>query len=180
MNPEPNNLKNIFIIGYRCTGKSSVGKLLAARLGWHFIDTDSSLVSKSGTSIKEIVKTQGWEAFRKMERDIVKHVCLHDRQVVATGGGVVLNLTNVDRMRAAGRIAWLRATPNTIRRRMVQDSETDAFRPALTSTDSVSEIDATLIEREPLYRNAMDFFVDTDERGTDEICDEILQKLCLR
>jgi shikimate kinase len=67
VNAEPTNPGNVFLIGFRCTGKSSVGKLLSAKMGWAFIDTDSLLVSDSGKSIKEIVETSSWETFRKME-----------------------------------------------------------------------------------------------------------------
>ena len=113
MNPEPNNL--IFLIGYRCTGKSSVGKLLSAKLGWTFIDTDSLLVSENGVSIKKIVAIHGWNTVRKMEHAIVNQVCILDRRVVATGGGVVLNDANVNLMKKNGRTVWLKALPETIK-----------------------------------------------------------------
>lgn len=177
MNVEPANFYNVFLIGYRCTGKTSVGKLLSAKLDWPFIDTDSLLVSGSGRSIKEIVATEGWEAFRKMEHAIIKEVCALDRRIVATGGGVVLNADNVNLMKKRGKLVWLRATPESIRKRMMQDADTEAFRPALTSKDSMAEIEATLLERESYYRQAMDFFVFTDSLGLDEIVDSILENL---
>lgn len=177
MNAEPGEPYNVFLIGYRCTGKSSVGKSLATRLGWPFIDTDSLLVSESGISIKEIVETHGWEIFRKMEHAVVKQVCVVDRRVVATGGGVVLNEANVNLMKKNGRLVWLRAQPETIKTRMMLDQDTEAFRPSLTSKDSFSEIEETLIERGPFYKQAMDFGVDTDGRQVDEICDTIVRQL---
>ena len=177
LNLEPDNLYNIFLIGYRCTGKSSVGKLLSAKLGWPFIDTDSMLVSESGMSIKKIVETHGWETFRKMEHAMVNQVCILDRRVVATGGGVVLNEANVNSMKKKGRIIWLKALPETIKDRMMLDQDTEAFRPSLTSNDSFSEIEKTLLEREPLYRQAMDFYVETDDRLVDEICETIVRQI---
>ncbi len=177
MNFEPVNPHNVFLIGYRCTGKSSVGKLLAAKLGWPFIDTDSLLVSESGISIKEIVEKHGWDTFRKMEHAIVNQVCILDRRVVATGGGVVLAEANVNLMKKNGKIVWLKALSETIESRMMLDQDTAAFRPSLTSKDSISEIEETLLERDPLYRQAMDFYVKTDERRVDEICDEIVERL---
>jgi shikimate kinase len=177
VNAEPLNLSNLFLIGYRCTGKSSVGKLLAARLGWHFADTDSLLVADKQTSIKEIVENCGWQAFRKFERDVVIRVCDQNQQVVATGGGVVLNDANVGSMKAAGKIVWLRAAPETIRRRMMQDTDTEAYRPPLSSKDSIGEIEETLLEREACYRQAMDFLVDTDGRRIDEVCEAIMRQL---
>jgi shikimate kinase len=177
VNVEPLNANNVFLIGYRCTGKSSVGKLLAARLGWHFTDTDSLLVAEKQASIREIVENCGWQAFRKFEYDIVRRICDKSQLVVATGGGVVLNDANVAGMKAAGKIVWLRATPQTLRKRMMQDTDTEAFRPALTSKDSIAEIEETLLEREPCYRRAMDFLVDTDGRRIDEICEAIMRQL---
>lgn len=176
MNPELDNLKNIFLIGYRCTGKSSVGRLLGANLVWPFIDTDALLVSESGISIKEIVDKHGWETFRRMEHAAISQVCILDRQVVATGGGVVLKAANVDLMKKSGWIVWLKAEPESIISRMMQDQNTAAFRPSLTSKDIITEIGETLAERKPLYRRAMDFCVRTDDRRVDEVCDIILQK----
>lgn len=177
MNFEPANPYNVFLIGYRCTGKSSVGKLLSGKLGWPFIDTDALLVSESGISIKEIVETHGWDIFREMEHSIVNQACILDRRVVATGGGVVLNQANVNLMKQNGRIVWLKALPETIKSRMMSDQDTEVFRPSLTSKDSFCEIEETMIERDPLYRQAMDFYVETDDRRINEICDEIVQQL---
>ena len=177
MNVEPHNHSNIFLIGYRCTGKSSVGKLLATKLGWRFIDTDSLLVSESGISIKEIVEKHGWETFRKMEHAIVNQICILYRRVVATGGGVILNDANVMLMKNKGRIVWLKAVPETIKTRMLLDQNTEEYRPSLTSKDIFAEIEETLSERNPLYRQAMDFCVETDDRQIVDICDTIVQQL---
>ena len=151
--------------------------MLSKKLGWPFVDTDSLLVSDSGRSVKEMVETQGWETFRKLEYEVVKRVCNQHGQVVATGGGVVLNADNVKLMKESGRLVWLRATPETIRRRMAQDKDTEAFRPALTAKDSITEIEETLIERESYYRQAMGFFIQTDSMGLDAIVDSILETL---
>ena len=129
-----------------------MGKLLAAKLGWPFIDTDSLLVSESGVSIKEIVEKYGWETFRQMEHAIVNQVCILDRRVVATGGGVVLDEANVNLMKKNGKVVWLKALSETIHSRMLLDQDTADFRPSLKSKDSFSEIKETLLERDPLYR----------------------------
>ena len=168
------NLENLFLIGYRCTGKSSVGRLLAATLDRSFIDTDSLVVSQSDMSIREIVDSRGWEAFRRLEHTALQQVCTVDRQVVATGGGIVLDADNVNLMKGSGRIIWLKATADIIKTRMKKDQDSVTFRPALTSTDSISEIEETLAKRAPLYQHAMDFSVETDHRGVDEICEVII------
>jgi shikimate kinase len=171
------NPDNLFLVGYRCTGKSSVGRSLAATLSLPFIDTDSLVVSENGMSIREIVISRGWEAFRRLEHTALQQVCTMDRRVVATGGGIVLDADNIKLMKKSGRIIWLRASPETIKARMLQDQASKTLRPALTSTDNISEIEETLAERAPLYQHAMDFSVDTDHRGVDEICDFIIGRL---
>ena len=92
---------------------------------------------------------------------------------------MVLNEANVNLMKKKGRIVWLKALPETIKDRMMLDQDTETFRPSLTSKDSFSEIEETLTERESFYKNATEFFVDTDECGTDEIADIIIEKLKL-
>jgi len=151
--------------------------LLAGRMAWTFADTDSLLVAEKRTSIREIVERFGWEEFRRWECEVVRRVCAQHRQVVATGGGVVLDDANVTRMKAAGKIIWLRATPETIRKRMAQDVGTETFRPALTAKDSIAEIEDTLLERESCYQQAMDFSVDTDNRQIEEVCDTVIRHI---
>ena len=177
MNVEPLNAYNLFLIGYRCTGKSSVGRRLAATLGRAFVDTDSMIVSGKGMSIRKIVNSRGWQDFRRLEHAALQQVCSADRRVVATGGGIVLDAANIRLMKASGKVIWLKATPDIIKSRMKQDQASEGLRPALTSKDSISEIEETLADREPLYRRAMDFAVDTDHRGVDEICDVIIGNL---
>jgi shikimate kinase len=105
---------------------------------------------------------------------VLQQVCTVEGRVVATGGGIVVDGDNVNLMKGNGKIIWLRASPETIKTRMVQDRGSEAFRPALTSTDSITEIVATLAKRAPLYKQAMDLLVDTDHREVDEICDLII------
>ncbi len=171
------NTDNLFLIGYRCTGKSSVGRLLGTTLDRSFVDTDSLVVSESGMSIREIVDSRGWQSFRRLEHTVLQQVCTVGRRVVATGGGIVLDTDNVGLMKKSGRIIWLKASSETIKARMIQDQASEAIRPALSSTDSISEIEETLAKREPLYRHAMDFSVNTEHRGVDEICDTIVRQL---
>jgi shikimate kinase len=177
LNPEPLNLDNLFLIGSRCTGKTSVGRCLAEDLGWSFVDTDSLIVKQQKLSIKEIVGAHGWEKFRQMEHAMLKTVCAASRQVVATGGGIVLSERNVARMRQSGKIIWLKARHETIKTRMQEDDTSQDFRPALTLNDSLSEIEETLHAREPFYQKAMDFFVDTDENDIRSITNIIIEKL---
>lgn len=171
------NHSNLFLIGYRCAGKSSVGRILAARLGRSFVDTDSCVVVESGVSIKELVDRRGWAAFRRLEHTVLRQTCAGDRQVVATGGGIVLDPDNIDLMKKSGKVIWLKATVETIKLRMKRDQGSEGFRPALTSKDSYSEIEETLAARKPLYHRAKDFALDTAHHGIDQICDVIMGRL---
>ena len=107
----------------------------------------------------------------------LKKICTLDGQVVAAGGGIVLNDRNVMLMKRSGTIVWLRAKLETIKARMLQDKDTRDFRPALTLNDNISEIEETLHSREPLYRNAMDFFVDTDDHDIRAVTEIIFEKI---
>lgn len=168
---------NLFLIGYRCTGKSSVGKCLSKRLGWPFIDLDVKLVEEEGMTISEIVNRFGWNTFREMEKGLMERVCHLDRHVVAAGGGAILDEANVRHMRQSGVLIWLKATIETIRRRMLLDEATQVQRPSLTRKGLVEEIEHLLMERHPLYARAMDFSVGTDSAGIEELTVVILEKL---
>lgn len=166
-------MKNLYLIGYRCTGKTSVGRNLADRLGWTFVDADQRLVDEAGMTVAEIVSRFGWEDFRDRESAVLKNLATGTRQVVATGGGVILRAANRDIMKQTGRVVWLRASVLTIARRMENDSVTGDQRPGLTDQGAIREIETVLNERTPLYTAAMDMAVDTDGRSLDDICGEI-------
>ena len=165
---------NLFIIGYRCTGKTTTAQTVSERMGWKFIDADRELMEKRGESVSEIVSSGGWPLFRKLEKQTLKEICRQERQVVATGGGVILDDENIETMKNNGPVIWLKATPETIIERMTADTETEELRPALTDHDLISEINETLNERIPLYQKAMTWSVDTDGKKINEVISEIL------
>ncbi len=168
---------NIFLIGYRCTGKTSVGKELAEKLGWSFADSDAEIVKEQGMTVAEMVSAQGWDFFREKEQTMIRRLAAGDQQVVATGGGVILNPENVKNMRQSGMVVWLKALPENIKQRIVNDEATSHLRPSLTAKGLVEEIEDVLSIRTPLYEGAMNFSVDTDQAGIDEICDTVIARL---
>jgi shikimate kinase len=168
---------NLFLIGYRCSGKTTIGKSIAMTIDWPFVDSDLLVIKESGKSIKDIIDTAGWNAFRRMERSALKQICADDRQVVATGGGVVLDESNILAMKTSGMVVWLDATAETIQKRMLQDKNTGNFRPALTDKGRIEEIEDMLLQRKPYYEGASDFYIGTDDVPADEITRRIVKKL---
>ena len=168
---------NIYLIGYRCTGKTTVGKLLAGHLEWDFIDTDDKIVEVAESSIKEIVDSQGWEIFRKMERDVIIKVSSNRSHVIATGGGVILDEENIRIMKQTGSVIWLKASAVTIQQRLSIDQTTQAYRPSLTQKGTIDEVRDTLKKRAPYYERAMNYGVETDEATVEDVCREILERI---
>jgi shikimate kinase len=165
---------NIYLIGYRCCGKTSVGKALSGFLAWPFLDTDAQVVRKAGMAITEMVSRKGWEAFRDLEKSVIGQTRLLNRHVIATGGGVILNPDNVRTMQEAGQVIWLKASPQTVRTRMATDPETHIQRPGLTPIGSMNEIETVMSARQPLYEKATHLQLDTDMLDVDAICHKII------
>ncbi|MCJ8500487.1 shikimate kinase [Desulfatitalea alkaliphila] len=167
-------MNNIFLIGYRCTGKTTLGRALARRLDRPFVDTDDAITAATGQDIRTLVNRCGWDHFRDLERRQIAASARLTHHVVATGGGAVLAAENVAAMRAGGTVVWLRCRPDTIERLMRADVRSDAMRPRLTGDGLRREIETTLAAREPLYRRAMHFALDTDDFDIDRLCDTII------
>lgn len=165
---------NIFLIGYRCTGKTTVAEKLAELTGKTCIDADVMLVDTAKMTVAEIVEKFGWDNFRDRETDVLNELCELKNHIIATGGGVILREENIAAMKKAGSVIWLKASVETIAERLTADVKSDDQRPALTDKGVIKEIRETLDFRTPLYENAMDFAVETDKASIDEICQEIL------
>jgi len=168
---------NIYLIGYRCSGKSDVGKLLADMTGWQFLDADLIMVQDQGMSVSDIVSNHGWETFRELEKKCLKSISLREKCVVATGGGVVLDENNVKLLKKTGKVIWLKASYETIRMRMLNDVKTMELRPPLSTKGIDEEIRETLESRKPLYKKAMDFSIDTDGCTQKAIGNNIIDRL---
>ena len=168
---------NIYLVGYRCTGKTSVGQRLAASMGWAFVDPDLRVVAQAGQEIAAIVKTNGWPHFRRLEQACLRAVADKHHQVVATGGGIVLDAHNVKIMKTSGVVVWLTAAPDTIRQRMRGDRQTENQRPALTDRNAIDEIETVLNERMPLYRAASDMVIDTELKTPLALVQDLVTRL---
>jgi shikimate kinase len=169
--------ERIILTGFRATGKSSVGRLLARRLGFEFVDTDAELCRAFGSDITEYVRQNGWPAFRSRERELLAGLARRKQVVVATGGGAIMHGMEWEALRRKSLAVWLRADAGTIRRRMTGDEATSGQRPSLTGKDSTAEVDELLQSREPLYRAGSDLDIDTATLAPEEIVQAILHHL---
>ncbi|TKB69039.1 MAG: shikimate kinase [Nitrospira sp.] len=165
---------NVVLIGYRGTGKSTVGKLVAERLGRVLVSTDAEIVKSAVQSIPEIVEQHGWEYFRDLETKICQDLAGRDGVVIDTGGGAILRSQNVEGLKRTGKLFWLTAPVETIARRIGADTQ----RPSLTGTKSfLDEIQDVLRERTPKYQAAADYIIETDGKSATQVADEILARL---
>lgn len=165
------------LIGYRGTGKTTIAPLLAARLGWDWIDVDIEIERRTGRTISEIFASEGEPGFRAREAGILAELLLQKTLVIAAGGGAILNPQTRESIRHSGPAVWLTASLETIAQRILMDSTTHSRRPSLTGTDSRTEIEFLLAARAPMYAETARVTVDTEGRTPESIVDEIVLSL---
>jgi shikimate kinase len=166
---------NIILIGYRCTGKTSVGCELSERLKMPFYDTDIVIEKNTGKSIHQMVSEKGWAFFREREKEVIRQLAACQNIVIATGGGAIMDEGNAVDLKKNGLLVWLIADEKTIIERIRRDPLSQQRRPSLLNDDLVSETRRTLTLRTPLYRRWADFSVNTNSLGIKEIADGICQ-----
>jgi shikimate kinase len=166
---------NIILIGYRCSGKTSVGKILAERAGMAFYDTDDLIKKSAGKSIEEIVEKDGWERFREIEKTVIRDVSQLGNTVIATGGGVVTDEDNITNLKRNGYIVWLEVDADILMTRMEKDMCAGNTRPSLTGINPVAETKKVLEMRNPLYRKAADLVIDTGRLSLDDVAERIIK-----
>ncbi|OAI54073.1 shikimate kinase [Planctomyces sp. SCGC AG-212-M04] len=167
----------ITLIGYRGTGKSTVGPQLAVRLGYVFLDADPEIERRAGKSIRQIFADSGEPEFRRLEAEFLAEQLHRNHLVLAPGGGAVLNETTRQRMQSAGPVVWLTAPTDVIVQRMADDATSTERRPALTSLPPRDEIEQLLAKRTPLYAQAASITIETSGKRVDQIVEEILTAL---
>ena len=162
---------NLILIGYRGTGKSTIGKLLAERLDMPYVCFDEEIVRRAGLTIPEIVATRSWEYFRDLESEVAREYASRNGQVLDTGGGVVTRRENIEALRRAGLIFLLTAGIEDIVGRIGSTQD----RPSLTGGKSFTEeVEEVLAVRRPLYEAAAHFVIDTSKRSPEEAVDTIV------
>jgi len=162
---------NIVICGFMGTGKSAVGRIVADRLAFRFVDMDDLIVQREGRSIPAIFRDSGEKYFRKVERDLVRELASSNGLVIATGGGVVLDRRNLEDFSGTGMVVCLTATPEKIFER----TKGDTNRPLLAVPDPMARIRELLDKRRPYY-SAIPFQIDTTNMSPEQVADEIIRR----
>ena len=164
---------NVVLFGFMGVGKTTVGKLLASRLRYRFVDSDTEAERELGMKINEAFVTMGEPTFRIVERGVIKRLSRHDGQVIALGGGAVLDPTNVEELRRGGKMILLTASPEEISLR----TRGDTTRPLLNGGYKLTRIRSLLEERRGRYLAAADMVFDTNGVPPIRVTDAIIGRL---
>lgn len=167
--------KNLALIGFMGAGKSTVGSILARRLGMRFVDLDEAVSREAGMSVPEIFEREGEEGFRDRESRALRDNLREEGMVLACGGGIVLRQKNVALLRERCAVIYLRAGRETVLRRVGGGEG----RPLLEKGDVAERVEELMSRREEAYRRAAHLVVDTDGRTPEEVAEEI-ERRCLR
>lgn len=170
----PRSYRNIVLCGFMGTGKSSVGRLVAERLRFAFLDTDHVIEARAGQPITKIFEEQGEEAFREMERKIVAEIATREHTVISTGGGLVVNPENMASLKQHALVVCLWASPAGIYERVKKQSH----RPLLQGPDALEKITALLAERTPFYKQA-DVLLNTGIRSLHEVAHQVVHQFSM-
>ena len=165
---------NFLLVGSRGSGKSTVGPLLAERLGWTFLDLDEQIVREAGHSIREIFAREGESGFRQREREAFQRLKKLKSHVIAVGGGAITEPENRILLKRIGKIIWLRAPAAILWSRVNGDPHTAANRPNLTAQGGLSEMESILAQREPHYAAVAHHLIDTVSQSPTEITEAIV------
>lgn len=169
----PLTQRSILLVGLPGSGKSTVGRQLARRLGLPFADTDHEIEQRIGCSIREFFEREGEAPFRDIEEEVLRDLAQGGAGVLATGGGAVLRAANRDCLRRAGHVIYLRSTPEELFKRLRHD----ANRPLLQVADPLARLRNLFDERDPLYRETAHFIIETGRPSVSTLVNMILMQL---
>lgn len=165
-------LRNIVLVGFMGSGKSSVGRILASLTGFALVDTDRIVVEEAGLPIPEIFRLHGEEEFRRIETAVVRSLTGRIGLVVATGGGVIVSPENRRLLAEIGPVVWLDATTDQLHQRVKHSR-----RPLLQTADPRRTLDELYAAREPLYREAAAVRIDSSRLSHRQTADAVLAAL---
>ena len=164
--------RNIILVGSMGAGKTTLGKHLASRLGFDFIDTDQLVEERAGADIPWIFDVEGEEGFRLRETSALKDVLHESQKVIATGGGIVTRPENRQLLRnQPGLVFYLTASVEQLVKRTYKDKK----RPLLQVDNPRARIKELFEQRDPLYKEVSDYIVVTDNKTLKTLTNEVLQ-----
>ena len=165
--------KNIILIGFMGSGKSSSAQKLSKILKRKVISTDAMILKEEGRTIEEIFADSGESYFRDLERNLIKEISKKHNVIIDGGGGIVLNPDNIKDLKKNGIVLFLNASPESI----YHDVKKQTQRPLLNVPDPLAKIRELLSSRLPLYKKAADITIDADHKTVDEIVERVLKAI---
>lgn len=165
---------NLYLIGYRGSGKSTVARLVAAKLNRKFADSDDMIEQQTGQTIAEIFTDRQEVGFRELERSVIHGFDASDCRVIALGGGAILDPANRQWLARTGKSAWLKGTAATLWQRIAKDASSCQRRPNLTSLGGEAEVQQMLEFRNPIYARCCHFALNVDDQSPAEIAEQIV------
>jgi shikimate kinase len=165
------SIHNLALIGFMGSGKSCVGRVVADRLRFTFLDTDHVIEARAGKAVVDIFAQDGEPAFRQWERRVVEELTRRNRTVIATGGGLPMDEANLASLKTHALVICLWASPETIWERVRDHSH----RPLLNDPDPLAKLRQILATREPYYRQA-DVLVNTEMRSVHEVAQHVIHQ----
>ncbi len=166
---------SINLIGFMGSGKSSIGKQLAKRLGYDYFDTDQLIISKTGKSIANIFQTEGETLFRQLETEMLEELSCSSKKkfLLSTGGGIILSKKNRELLKSLGTVVWIHASPEVLFERAMRQPK----RPLLEVEYPRRTFNELLTSRLPLYREICDIEIDTTQLSYSQTVEKLLAQL---
>lgn len=170
-----NVTQNIFLVGLMGAGKTTVGRFLAKKLNWRFVDSDHEIEARAGASVSWIFEIEGEASFRRREAEVIRELSAQSNIVLATGGGAVLDAQTRQYLSERGQVVYLRVSVHSILQRTAHDKS----RPLLQVANPRSRLTALMAQRDPLYREIADIIIDSGGAHVHSMVAKIMNRLDL-
>jgi shikimate kinase len=167
-------MDNLILVGFSCSGKTTLGRNVARRLRLNFVDSDKLIEEMTGRTIPDIFREDGEAAFRAIEREAIKRIMAERDQVVSTGGGAFVDLENRERLRSGNLVIHLQVRPETVVDRL-RNSKSGRPRPMLDSPDPLERVNQLMADRKEAY-TAAHVTIGVDDRSRYELVSELRRR----